>query len=87
MKKFIALVALSPWLAYLLLSIVASHEEVHAFLSASLWFATPILVVVAALRAYDDGLRRGRDGARGTAAAVDTMDHPAFQSTQLGQLN
>ncbi|CAN7774374.1 hypothetical protein LJR290_007706 [Variovorax sp. LjRoot290] len=87
MKKFIALLALCPWIAYFLLSFVASHEDAKQFVSASLWFATPVLVLVAALRAYDEGIQRGRSGARGSSASANTIDHSAFQTTQLGQLN
>jgi hypothetical protein len=82
MKKFIAIVILSPWVAYRLLCLVATSEAAWSFVSASLWVGTPILVLVAALRAYDEGLKRG---SRLTTAA-DTA-RPSFQATQLGQLN
>lgn len=82
MKKFIAAVALTPWLAYYLLSLLASADSAWEFVSASLWVGTPILVVVAALRAYGEGLQRGA-----CRANAHDIDHPAFQPTQLGQLN
>jgi len=82
MKTFIAAVALSPWIAYHLLGPLAGEEAAWQFVSASLWVGTPILVVVAALRAYGEGLKRGARGCQPS----DT-DRPAFQTTQLGQLN
>lgn len=82
MKTFIAFVALSPWLAYLLLSLLAGNDAAWQFVSASLWVGTPILVVVAALRAFGEGLKRGAHG----CLPSDT-DRPAFQTTQFGQLN
>jgi hypothetical protein len=82
MKKFIAIVILSPWVAYRLLCLVATNEAAWSFVSASLWVGTPILVLVAALRAYDEGLKRG---SRFTTA--DDTTRPSFQATQLGQLN
>jgi len=85
MRKFIAIVALSPWVAYHLLSLVAACDAAWSFVSASLWVGTPILVVVAALRAYDEGLKQGRFGRFGSCASND--DRPPFQSTQMGHLN
>lgn len=82
MKKFITVVALSPWIAYHLLSLVATHDAAWAFVSSCLWVGTPILVVVSALRAYDEGIKRGSR----PSTAADT-DRPPFQSTQLGHLN
>ena len=84
MKTFIAAVALSPWIAYHLLSKVATEDAAWQFVSASLWVGTPILVVVAALRAYDEGLKRG---ARGSKPSDTGRDRPAFQTPHLGQLN
>jgi hypothetical protein len=81
MKTFITAVALSPWVAYHLLSRLAGPDSAWQFVSASLWVGTPILVVVAALRAYGEGLQRGASGSQPKA------DRPAFQPTQLGQLN
>lgn len=82
MKTFIAAVALSPWIAYHLLSLLAGGDSAWQFVSSSLWVGTPILVVVAALRAYGEGLQRGARGSQWS-----DPDRPAFQTTQLGQLN
>ena len=82
MKKFIAAVALSPWIAYHLLSVLTSEDVAWQFVSSSLWVGTPILVVVAALRAYGEGLQRGAPG-----SGPRDLERPAYQSTQLGQLN
>lgn len=82
MKKFIAIVTLSPWVAYHLLCYVTSTEAAWSFVSESLWVGTPILVIVAALRGYGEGLKRG---SRPIAAAETTR--PPFQATQLGHLN
>ena len=82
MKTFITAVALSPWIAYRLLSVLATEDAAWQFVSASLWVGTPILVVAAALRAYGEGLKRGARGSQ-----PSNTDRPAFQTTQLGQLN
>lgn len=87
MKRFIAVLALSPWAAYYLLGFVAGQEEARAFVGASLWFATPVLVLAAALRAYDEGVQRGRNGPHGTSSSLDSTDHLALQTTELGQSN
>mgnify|MGYP003583556756 CR=1 FL=1 len=89
MKKFITLVAFSPWLAYLVLSLVADPKAVWEFVSACLWVATPILVVVAALRGYGEGFnsRRARKSGASTRVASPAAGLDAtFQPTQLGQL-
>lgn len=86
MKTFIAWIAglaLCPWIAFHLLSLVAAEEAARAFVTQSLWAGTPVLVVVAALRAYDEGVKRGSRGSRGRRGS----DHPQFQTTQLGHLN
>ncbi|VTU44910.1 hypothetical protein [Variovorax sp. RA8] len=86
MKTFIATVALSPWIAYHLLGLLAGEDAAWQFVSSSLWVGTPILVVVAALRAYGEGLQRGERRAKGYDDESHP-DRPAFQTTQLGQLN
>ena len=82
MKTFISAVALSPWIAYYLLSLRAGEDAAWQFVSSSLWVATPILIAVAALRAYGEGLQRGARGCE-----VSDPDRPAFKTNQLGQLN
>lgn len=87
MKTFIAAVALSPWIAYHLLCMVAPEDAAWQFVSASLWVGTPILVVAASLRAYGEGLKRGARGSQPSQSSNTDRDRPAFQTTQLGQLN
>jgi hypothetical protein len=88
MKRFIAAVALTPWVAYVALTFVADNEQARAFVEACLWFGTPVLVLTAALRAYDEGFRSGRSSLpNGTSQPpVDTTDL-VLQSTQQGQRN
>lgn len=87
MTRFIAWIAglaLSPAISYLLLRLVAAEDDALAFVTASLWVGTPVLVVAAALRAYDEGVKRaaahGQYGQHGS-------DRTQFQTTQLGHLN
>jgi hypothetical protein len=88
LKRFIASVALSPWVAYVVLALLAGQDQAKAFVEACLWFATPVLVLTAALRAYDEGVQRGRSSlAGGTShAPVDTTDR-TLQTKPQGQSN
>lgn len=60
----IAALAGLPWVAYELLTLAAGPEAAWRFVAECLWLGTPVLVLVAALRGYGEGLDAGRAAAR-----------------------
>lgn len=51
--RFIALLAFSPWLAFVLLSLFTSPERAWSFVASCTWIGTPILVICAGLFCLD----------------------------------
>lgn len=51
--RFISLLAFSPWLAFLLLSLFTAPERAWSFVAACTWIGTPILVICAGMFGLD----------------------------------
>jgi hypothetical protein len=78
---FLAALATLPWLAYELLALLVERALAWRFVAECLWVGTPVLVLVAGLRGYGEGLEAGRKQGR-----TDRSDRPADASSTAAPL-